>query len=191
MASPITHAVVALSLGAAWNRSRSDWKFLAAGVVCAEIPDADVLGFWFGVPYGALWGHRGMTHSLLFAAAFAGVMVRLAGDSEEAGRQRFSRWSYFFLATASHGLCDAVTDGGLGVALLSPFDTTRYFFPFRPVMVSPLHWDMFFSPVGLRVLVSEAIWMWLPCLVFVVVAVGLQRRLSPVRDEQQRHDKGR
>ena len=186
MASPITHAVVALSLGAAWNRSRSDWKFLAAGVVCAEIPDADVLGFWFGVPYGALWGHRGMTHSLLFAAAFAGVLVRLTGDSEEAGPQRFSRWSYFFLATASHGLSDAVTDGGLGVALLSPFDTTRYFFPFRPVMVSPLDWDMFFSPVGLRVLVSEAIWIWLPCMVFAVVALGLQRRLSPVRGERQR-----
>ena len=191
MASPITHAVVALSLAAAWNRSRFDWKFLAVGVVCAEIPDADVLGFWFGVPYGNLWGHRGMTHSLLFAAAFAGVMVRLTDDSEEAGRQRFARWSYFFLATASHGLCDAVTDGGLGVALLSPFDTTRYFFPFRPVMVSPLHWDMFFSPVGLRVLISEAIWIWLPCLVFVVVAVGLQRRLSPVRMGSNRHDNDR
>lgn len=180
MASPITHAIVAVSLATAWNRPRPDWKFLIAGVVCAEIPDADVLGFWFGVPYGALWGHRGLTHSLLFAAAFAVVMARITGDPNEKGGERFSRWSYFFLATASHGFCDAVTDGGLGVALFAPFDTTRYFLPFRPVVVSPMHWNTFFSPIGLRVLLSEAIWIWLPCLLLVVASVG-RRRVPPAR----------
>ena len=38
---------------------------------------------------------------------------------------------YLFLSTASHGVLDALTDGGLGVAFFSPFDQTRYFFPFR------------------------------------------------------------
>ena len=175
MASPITHAIVAVSLAAAWSRPRPDWKFLVAGVVCAEIPDADVLGFWFGVPYGSLWGHRGLTHSLLFAAAFGAVAARATGDPQERRGERFSRWGYLFLATASHGLSDAVTDGGLGVALFAPFDTTRYFFPFRPVVVSPLHWDVFFSPIGLRVLLSEALWIWLPCLLFVAASMAIRQ----------------
>jgi hypothetical protein len=35
---------------------------------------------------------------------------------------RLSVWTYFFLAAASHGLLDAMTDGGLGVAFFAPFD---------------------------------------------------------------------
>ena len=45
---------------------------------------------------------------------------------------------------ASHGVLDALTDGGPGVAFLAPFDDTRYFFPWRPIRVSPL-WRGFFS----------------------------------------------
>jgi hypothetical protein len=37
-----------------------------------------------------------------------------------------------FLATASHGVLDATTNGGLGVAFFSPFDNRRYFLPWRP-----------------------------------------------------------
>lgn len=178
MASPISHAVLALSLGSAWYRSPSDWKLLVWGVVCAEIPDADVVGFWFGVPYGHLWGHRGMTHSLLFAGILAGALTYATGNAVERPHPRFSRWLYFFLATGSHGLSDAVTNGGLGVALFAPFDATRYFFPFRPVIVSPLGVQEFFSPIGVRVLISEAIWIWLPCLVVVVASIAARRRLS-------------
>lgn len=31
------------------------------------LPDADVLSFNFGVAYGNVFGHRGFTHSLVFA----------------------------------------------------------------------------------------------------------------------------
>jgi inner membrane protein len=176
VASPITHAVVAASLGSGWYRSSADWKLLAWGVVCAEIPDADVLGFWFGVPYGHLWGHRGMTHSLLFACLFAVGVTYATGNQVEPRHRRFSRWLYFFLATASHGLGDAVTNGGLGVAFFAPFDATRYFFPFQPVVVSPLGVRAFFSPIGVRVLLSEAIWIWLPCAAFVGALMIRRRR---------------
>lgn len=170
MASPLTHAVVALSLGTAWKQPGRSWAFLAWGVLCAEVPDADVMGFWFGIPYGDLWGHRGLTHSLLFATLFAAVPTyALAAKSDGSGRRWVRWWLYFFLATASHGICDALTDGGLGVAFLAPFDATRYFFAFRPIRVSPLELETFLSPVGLRVLVSEAFWIWLPCAVFSAV----------------------
>src|SRR5215831_7502105 len=54
-----------------------------------------------------------------------------------AGIGRFALFAYLFLATASHGVLDAMTNGGLGVAFFSPFDTTRYFLPWRPIRVSP------------------------------------------------------
>ena len=38
------------------------------------LPDADVIGFALGVRYGAPWGHRGATHSFVFAIAL-GVLV--------------------------------------------------------------------------------------------------------------------
>lgn len=174
MASPITHAVVALSLGAAWKAPRNGWVFLGWGVFCAEVPDLDVLGFWFGIPYGALWGHRGLSHSLLFALLFAAVPTYWLAAASDGRNVWVGRWLYFFLATVSHGICDALTDGGLGVAFFAPFDATRYFFPFRPIRVSPIDLDAFLSPIGVRVLVSEALWVWVPCLIFA--AAFLARR---------------
>jgi len=79
----------------------------------------------------------------------------------------FSRawWSYvlyFFVVTASHGVLDAMTDGGRGIAFFAPFDTTRYFFPWRPVRVSPISIRAFFSTRGLQILGSELVFIWLP-----------------------------
>jgi inner membrane protein len=72
---------------------------------------------------------------------------------------------YLFFCTASHGVLDALTDGGLGVAFLAPFDQSRYFFPVRPVAVSPIGISEFFSAYGVQILQSEAKWIWLPSLV--------------------------
>ena len=52
---------------------------------------------------------------------------------------------FLFLAIASHGLLDAFTDGGLGVAFFAPFDSTRYFFPVTPIEVSPNWSGILFS----------------------------------------------
>jgi inner membrane protein len=85
---------------------------------------------------------------------------------------------YFFLCTVSHGVLDAMTDGGLGVAFFSPFDTTRYFFPVRPVLVSPIGVSEFFSAYGVRILTSEALWIWLPSGVAFLVFRVAQRLWS-------------
>lgn len=47
----------------------------------------------------------------------------------------------------------------------SPFDTARYFLPFRPVEVSPINIARFLQGRGLRVMASELLWIWLPALV--------------------------
>ena len=161
MASLISHGVAALGIGAALHK-RGFPKFgLALGVACSIFPDLDVVGFHFGVHYGDFWGHRGFTHSLLFAALLA-TLVALLFFRKNSSADRKLLYFYLFLATASHGLLDAMTNGGLGVAFFSPFDTSRYFFPWRPIAASPIGMARFFSSRGLAVLRSELVWIWLP-----------------------------
>jgi len=82
----------------------------------------------------------------------------------------FFYFIFFFLLGASHGILDAFTNGGLGIALLSPFDDARYFFPWRPIMVSPISVLAFFSKWGYMVIKSEVLWIWLPSLLMVIVS---------------------
>ena len=84
------------------------------------------------------------------------------------------RAAYFSAVTASHALLDGLTDGGLGVALLAPFSAGRYFLPWRPLEVSPIG-PSFFSTRGLDVLMSEARWVWVPC-VLLITAVWTARK---------------
>jgi inner membrane protein len=172
MATILTHAVVATAIGSLFPRRVLPRSLWVAGALCSAIPDADVVGFAFGVRYGDFWGHRGFTHSLAFAAILA------AGLTATVFLRRSHRaviLTYLFLATASHGLLDALTDGGLGVASISPFDDTRYFLPVHPIRVSPIGAG-FFSERGLAVLANEASWLWAPSLAVILVAAWLQRR---------------
>ena len=177
MASAFSHVIVAVAMGKAFRNKELGWRELGLGAFCSVLPDLDVIGFPLGVQYGDMWGHRGLTHSVLFAALLAGILVALWYRGKPAIAMT-GLFLYFFLCTASHGVLDAMTDGGLGVAFFSPFDTTRYFFPIRPVVVSPIGIAEFFSTYGIRILASEVIWIWLPSLAAVVVLRTAQRLLS-------------
>lgn len=116
------------------------------GSALAFLPDADVTGFLRGVDYGAAWGHRGATHSLTFAIAL-GLAV---------GRLTSRPWRTALVASAvlcSDGLLDTITYGGLGCALLWPFDLTRYSAPWHQSRPHRLGWP--FSP---RVACSSPRW---------------------------------
>lgn len=177
MASLITHAVAAVALSqAAKPEWRGDWLFWSASIFCSVLPDVDVIDFRFGVQYGAVWGHRGMTHSLLFAALTAAVVGTILNYS---GSDRWSLMLLLFVITASHGLLDAMTDGGLGVAFFSPFNITRYFLPFRPIEVSPISVRHFFSARTLSILASEIRFVWLPCGLLGTSLYFLRRRSEP------------
>ena len=149
MPSVFSHAVVALALGPAFRRAGWPARLWWAGALCAVLPDADVVGVYAGVPLGSVFGHRGLTHSLAFAAALAAVLTPLL---------------------LAHGVLDAMTDGGIGVAFWAPFDAGRYDLPWRPIVVSPLGVRRFFSAWGLAVLASEARWVWLPAALFAALA---------------------
>ncbi|HZV89912.1 MAG TPA: metal-dependent hydrolase [Candidatus Binatus sp.] len=179
MASIFSHAVAALGIGACFYRPGTPKRVWIAGAICSVVPDLDVIGFRFGVRYGDFWGHRGFTHSLLFAALLASLAVLLAFRQAVPGLSRFALWTYFFLATASQGLLDAMTDGGLGAAFFSPFNNTRYFLPWRPIRVSPIGVSRFFSHRGLAVIQSELLWIWLPAALLILVAWLIRRRAAP------------
>jgi inner membrane protein len=179
MASIFSHAVAALGIGACFYRPGAPKRVWVIGATCSAVPDLDVIGFHFGVPYGDFWGHRGFTHSILFAALLASAVMLLAFRQALPGLSRFGLWSYFFLATASHGLLDAMTDGGLGVAFFSPFDNTRYFLSWRPIRVSPIGVTAFFTHRGMEVVRSELLWIWLPAALLWVSAWLIRRRTAP------------
>jgi len=187
MPSVFSHAVVAGSLGAALWRPRISRRCLVAGMICAALPDADYIGYRLGVAYGSLLGHRGLTHSLPFAVVVAAAAAFWCVGRSSPGARWWSVWSYLFVATASHGILDAMTTGGLGVAFFSPFSNARYVFPWTPILISPLGIRPFISERGLRVLASELKWLWIPSAVLVLVAAVVRRRIARVPSGRAPH----
>ncbi len=174
MPTIFTHAVAALAVGKASAGARKmPARFWLLTALCAVLPDADVVGFSLGWR-GSMLGHRGLSHSLLFALAVALVVVGVAFRKARPFRTGWLVF-YFFAVTASHGLLDALTDGGSGVAFFAPFDDARYFFPWRPIEVSPLSLDRFFSSRGAEVLKSEVVWVWIPAAALIILAWAYRR----------------
>ena len=174
MPTVFSHAAVPLALGLGLGRATIPRRLLVAGVVAAVVPDLDVVTFQFGIPYSADLGHRGFSHSLFFAA-----LVGLAGAAGHrflgAGVAR--AFLFLFAATASHGVLDAFTNGGLGVAFLWPWSGERFWAPdaLRVVEASPISVARFLSARGLTVLGSELRWIWPPALAIGLILFGLRR----------------
>lgn len=178
MPTIFSHGVAAAALLTAFPQRTVPRGLLTLGIVCAIAPDIDVIAVPLGARSGDLLGHRGFTHSLLFAALLASAGLAGAVRAWPWMVHRGAVWFYLFLATASHGFLDALTDrNGLGIPFFWPFDATRYFFPFTPVAMSPLG-THFFSERGLSVLRNEIWWIWIPSAIFAVVGVALRRLLG-------------
>lgn len=175
MASVFGHVAASTALGYAFFPKEVRPFTLAVAGFCAFAPDLDVLGFHFGIAYSSEWGHRGWTHSLAFALIFStliwGVFHLL--QKNEIGNRI---WAWWLLSTLSHPLLDMLTNGGRGCAIWWPFSTERLFFPFRPIQVSPLSVDDFFTPWGLGVLASEVIWIGFPALALVLLSRSIVRK---------------
>lgn len=177
MPTVITHAAIPLVLGAALGARAIPARLAVAGAFAAMLPDLDVVAFRFGIAYADAFGHRGASHSLLFAAAVGTIGLLCArGLRSRAGPAA----AWLFACAASHPLLDALTNGGLGVALLWPWHEVRLFAPWRPVEVSPFG-AHFFSARGVAVLWSELRWIGLPALGFagVITAFRHRRPASP------------
>ncbi len=187
MPTIMTHAVVGLGLGRLFTARKMPWLWfwgMLAGL--AMLPDLDVVGRRFGIPYGDVLGHRGLSHSISFAL---GVSAIAAGISYRFCKVRFwDLWGLFFVATASHGILDACTHGGpfkniQGVAFLAPFDDQRFWLPYRPIQASLLFGpDWFTNPMTLTTLGDELVYVCLP-LAFLLGLVELYRKIRTLPPE--------
>lgn len=181
MPTVITHALVGASTLVFKPKLVSPLKVAVVASVLAIFPDIDVVGFRNGIAYSDMLGHRGLTHSLPFAAMLSFVVVLLF--FRHVPRFSAAFWGVavlLFVATASHGLLDAFTDAGLGVGLLLPFDETRYFAPWRPLTASPLSISRFFSDSGAEIMLNEIRWVWAPVAAIVIVTAFVRRVLRRV-----------
>ena len=176
MASIFGHAVAAFALGKGFSKIIVNWKFLLLGIICSILPDADVIGFSFGIKYESFWGHRGFSHSLLFALILGVLITAIFYRKDLVTKKGIVLIFFFTMCTASHAVLDALTTGGLGIAFFSPFDTTRYFFPWRPIQVSPIGVERFFSERGIKVVLSELIWIGIPSLFYIIITLLFKRR---------------
>lgn len=178
MASGFTHTFVALAGTKLAFPEKTPHRLYPIAVFCSLISDLDVIAFRLHVPYGNPFGHRGFSHSLLFAAIM-GLMTALLlfRDVPRWSRAWWKLVAFFFLITASHGVLDAMTNGGYGIGFFVPFDNTRYFLPWRPLVVSPIGIRGFLSRLGWDVVMSEVLWVWVP-ISLMLAAVVLARRTT-------------
>lgn len=176
MPTILSHPAVPLAIGFGLGARAIPPRLLAAGVVASMLPDIDVVGFAYHVPYGSALGHRGFAHS----PAFAAVIALLAAAAARAfAVDRLKAFWFIFIATASHGLLDAFTNGGLGVAFLWPLSDARMFAPVRVIEVSPIGLTRLLSGRGLTVLYSESLWVWAPCVLLGATLARLRALTAP------------
>ncbi len=161
MASIISHPAIPLAIGLGLGTRTISRRLLMAGVLFSIVPDIDV----YLRNYTPAIEHRGATHSLLFAL-LCGAIASVSAPSLRSSR--LVAFVFVGIAAASHGLLDAFTNGGSGIAFFWPVSHERYFMPFRPILVSPLGISRFMSDRGVAILASELLWVWSPAL-----AIGL------------------
>lgn len=178
IATIFTHALVPIAVGMASNKQAFSARLLGVAAAAAILPDADVIAFSFDIPYADPFGHRGFTHSIAFAV-FMGLLASLFAAPLHASR--LACFALVAFATVSHPMLDALTNGGLGVAFFWPITDARYFLPWRPIAVSPIGIQSFFTSYGLTVLLSEVFWVVLP-LIGMITGVRFFRTKRAKKD---------
>ena len=173
MPTIFSHAIFAVLIGKAGLQKSVSYWFWLLTAVCAMIPDADVLTRYFGAERGSLLSHRGLTHSVFFALLFGGLIALIVHRFLRTEISFIKLFAFFALATFTHPFLDMLTNGGSGVALLAPFTDERFFFPRRPVEVSPIGLR-FFSERGIDVILSEIVWIWLPAFIILCIVLSFR-----------------
>ncbi|MDR2240804.1 MAG: metal-dependent hydrolase [Zoogloeaceae bacterium] len=172
MPTVFSHVAVPMAAAIGLGARRIPPWALAAGMLAAVAPDFDGIAFKLGIAYGDMSGHRGFTHTLLFALLLGCAGYALA---PRWGMRRWTGYLWIALCAASHPLLDMFTSGGAGIPFLWPVDEGRYFAPWRPIEVSPIALRRFFSPRGAQVMLSELKFVWTPLLCAGLLALSARR----------------
>jgi len=159
------HIAVGLAAGRAYTpRGKPARDAMVLFSILSMWPDVDVVAFGLGIPYGAPFGHRGATHSILAALLVGAASVLVARRT----RLPVAKTALFATTVAlSHPLLDTLTyGGGLGCALLWPFSSHRFWAPVRFIPIAPIGLGML-SPTGLSVVMAEVL-LFAPFWVYAV-----------------------
>lgn len=171
MPTIITHGIVGLTFANLFNSKLKQFKLYFFCFLISILPDFDVISFKLGVSYGDFFGHRGFFHSIFFSLIASLLITFIFFNKDLASLKEKTKLIVFlFIIGSSHGILDALTSGGLGIALLSPFENSRYFFPITPIEVSPINIKYFLTSRGVKVLKSEILTVWLPLFVVFVTS---------------------
>jgi inner membrane protein len=157
MATMYSHAIVGVGMARLYTGRPMPWAYWGLAAVLPLIPDVDVFSM---AAYGSSLGHRGVSHSLVFAA-----VVGLAAATATFRTFRVPWWSLavlFFTIVASHGVLDALTRGGEGIPLFWPLPG-RYG-DYGPLPLSDIAFDLP-NPWRSRAIRMEMLWVWLPTIV--------------------------
>ena len=175
MPSIIAHAVAGAALGTAFSPPNARRRVAIAAGLCATLPDIDALGRPVGkLTYESFFGgHRAITHSLMFAVVLGAVVAWAFFRAPAWNGVRRRLWAAFALATASHGVLDALSTIGNSVAFWAPFSWTHYEFVWQPLgEIGP-------GPRGperlLALVANELLWVGLPALIVVAIAHFIRR----------------
>jgi inner membrane protein len=168
MPTTLTHTLVGLGAARIFASRSLPPSFYGLAAALSLLPDLDVVSFRLGIPYNSRFGHRGFSHSICCA-----VLVSLGVAALTSSYFAVPWWQmagFSLTVVIVHSVLDALTDGGCGIAFFSPFNDRRYFFPWRPIQVSPIGLAVF-SRWGLRALLSEIGWIWLPLAILIAGVV--------------------
>jgi len=138
----------------------------------AEVPDLDVFAVACGTHDLGVFGHRGVSHSLVAAIVLGLASAALA---KRLGWPVVRTAVAATLAVASHGLIDALGEGGRGIPFLWPLSDARFHSPWRVLPDAPRGLKMLSRP-GLVDLAIEFV------VFFPLTAFALWRgRPPPIR----------
>ncbi len=181
MATFVTHAVVPWLAGRRALPAEVRKRVAAVALLCATLPDLDLVSYAYDVRPPSAWAHRGLTHSLGFAALASLLLcLVLLGLSRRTRTWLPRAWALGFAAGASHGLIDMFTRGEVGVAYFWPVSSHRYLLPFHPVPVVPMGADEMLGRWGVVVLLNEVLLLWVPVLL-LMLALSLRREGQPLK----------
>ena len=120
--------------GARASELRCSWWTLAVFAGMAVLPDVDVLIVACGACDDGLIGHRGASHSLVMAL---GIGLTLALLMRRLGWPVLRTAIAASFAVGSHGVLDALAQGGRGLPLLWPLTEARFHAPWRIIPDAP------------------------------------------------------
>ncbi|MFW5741095.1 MAG: metal-dependent hydrolase [Myxococcota bacterium] len=131
----ITQALLGATVAEAGFGKKLGHRAMIVGALCGVLPDLDIVSGMLG-PWASMIHHRGITHSIFFAAA-AAPLIGWAAWRANKRQGTHASWAHLaWWAVVTHPLLDLFTS--YGTQLLAPFSDRRFALDAIPI-VDPIY----------------------------------------------------